>query len=166
MKKTLVSAAAAAAVLFMAAPVFAQATDTANVTISATVAAKAKLTLGSNTVSFADANPDVTPSITATALSVDVKARTTAAGSVTLTVLSGGDLVSGSDNIAISNLTWTVAGSGMVAGTMNKTTAQSLGSWTGSGNRTGMSQTYALANSWSYAVGSYGATVTYTLTAP
>ena len=30
----------------------------------------------------------------------------------------------------------------------------------------GLTQTYALANSWAYATGSYGAVVTYTLTAP
>ena len=38
--------------------------------------------------------------------------------------------------------------------------------WTGSGNHLGLTQTYALANSWAYATGSYGAVVTYTLTAP
>jgi hypothetical protein len=163
MKKTLLSAAA---FLFLSSPVFAQATDTATVTVSAAVNAKAKLTLGSSTVSFADANPDVTPSISATALTVDVKARTSSAGSVTLTVLSGGDFVSGSDNFGIANLTWTASGSGMAAGTMSKTTAQALGTWTGSGNRTGMTQTYALANSWTYATGAYSASITYTLTAP
>ena len=48
---------------------------------------------------------------------------------------------------------------------MNKAAAQSLGSWTGSGNRAG-TQTYKLANSWSYATGAYSTSVTYTLTAP
>ena len=42
----------------------------------------------------------------------------------------------------------------------------SFGAWTGSGNHTGLTQTYALANSWAYATGSYAAVVTYTLTAP
>src|SRR5690349_17875195 len=120
MKKTLLSAAA---LLFLSSPVFAQAaSDTATVTVSAAVNAKAKLTLGANTVSFPDADPTATPSIVATALTVDVKARTSSAGSVTLTVLSGGDFVSGSDSIGIANLTWTASGSGMAAGTMSKTT--------------------------------------------
>ena len=166
MTKAVWSAAAAAAVLFVASPVFAQSTDTKTVNISATVSARAKLTLSSLTVAFADADPDVTPSITATPLTVDVKTRTAAASNVTLTVLASDDLKAGSDVIAINNLTWTVSGSGMAAGTMNKTTAQSLGGWTGSGTRTGMTQTYALANSWAYATGSYSSTVTYTLTAP
>ena len=52
-----------------------------------------------------------------------------------------------------------------MAGTMNKTTAQSAGSWTGSGNNAG-TFTYALVNSWSYATGTYAATATYTLSAP
>jgi hypothetical protein len=48
---------------------------------------------------------------------------------------------------------------------MNKATAQTVGSWTGSGNRSG-TQSYALANSWNYATGAYTAMATYTLTAP
>jgi len=166
MTKAVWSAAVAAAVVFVASPVFAQSNDTKIVNISATVSARAKLTLSSLSVAFPDADPDVTPSIVATPLTVDVKTRTTAASNVTLTVLASDDLKAGSDVITINNLTWTVSGTGMAAGTMNKVTAQSLGGWTGSGNRTGMTQTYALANSWAYATGSYGSTVTYTLTAP
>ena len=142
-------------------------TNTANVTVSATVAATAKLTLSSATVSFVNADPDTTPSITATegAITVTAKGKTSAGGVITLTVLAANDLKSGSDTIAISNVTWTVSGAGFVAGTMNKTTAQSVASWTNSGNRTG-TQTYALANSWTYPTGGYSASATYTLTAP
>ena len=159
------AAAAAATVLFVASPGLAQSVDTKTLNVSATVSARAKLTLSAASVSFADADPDLTPSIAATPLTVDVKTRTGAAGNVTLTVLADGDLMSGSDPIAISNLTWTT-GAGLSAGTMSKTAAVTLGSWTGSGNHNNMSQTYALANSWTYAVGSYAAVVTYTLTAP
>ena len=91
--------------------------------------------------------------------------KTGSASTATLTVLAAGDLTSGTDTIAISNVTWTATGAGFVAGTMNKTTAQSAGSWTGSGNRSG-TFSYFLANSWSYPTGSYTATTTYTLTAP
>ena len=73
----------------------------------------------------------------------------------------------GVGRIAINNLTWTASGAGVAAGTMSKTTAQWRSArWTGSGKHTGLTQTYALANSWAYATGSYGAVVTYTLTAP
>jgi len=158
--------AAAAAVLMMSSPAFAQAaSDTKTVTVTANVNAKAKLTLGSNAATFADADPDVTPLLSATAISIDIKARTSAAGNVTLTVQSGGDLVSGSDSIAINQLTWTATGTNFAAGTMSKTAAVSVGSWAGSGTPSG-TQTYKLVNSWSYNTGAYTATITYTLSAP
>jgi hypothetical protein len=143
------------------------ASTTSNVSVSATVSAMAKLTLSSSTVSFANADPDTTPSIPATegAITVTAKGKTSTGANITLTVLAGGDLKSGTDTIAITNVTWTASGTGFVAGTMNKTTAQSVASWTNSGSRIG-TQTYALANSWSYPTGSYTATATYTLTAP
>jgi hypothetical protein len=143
------------------------ATTTGNVAVSATISGLVKLTIGSATVTFANADPDTMPSIAATegAINITAKARTTAAGSVTLTAKSGGDLVSGGDTILIGGVTWTASGTGYVAGTMNKTTDQAVGSWTGSGTYAG-TQSYVFANSWSYATGSYTATVTYTLTAP
>ena len=155
---------AAAAVLICSSQAFAQATDTATVNVSAAVNAKAKLTVGAGPVAFLAADPTTTPLLSATApLSVDVKARTSASGNVTLTVLASADLTSGTDTIAISNLTWTATGP-FAAGTMN-TTAVSVGNWTGSGTQSG-TQTYKLVNSWSYATGSYTTVLTYTLSAP
>ncbi len=143
------------------------ATSTQTLTINATVAAAATLTLSKNSIHFPDADPDATPSIAATENPVNVtaKVKTGSASTATLTVLAAGDLTSGTDTIAISNVTWTSSGTGFAPGTMNKTTAQSAGSWTGSGNRTG-TFSYFLANSWTYPTGSYTATTTYTLTAP
>jgi hypothetical protein len=134
-------------------------------TVTANVNAKAKLALGVASISFADADPDTDPTLTATAFTVDVKARTTANAAVSLTVLAGGDLLSGTDVIPIGNLTWAATGTGFSAGTSNKVTAQTVGGWTGSGNQAG-SQTYSLLNSWAYATGIYTATLTYTLTVP
>ena len=163
MKKVLITLVA---VLVCAGTVAFAATDTKTVAVSATVSATAKLTVGSATLTFPDADPDTTPSIAATegAITVRAQGKTSAAGNITLVVKSGGNLISGGDSILINNLTWTVTGAGYSAGTMG-TTDQSLGSWTGSGNYAG-TQTYALANSWSYVTGNYGATLTYTLTAP
>jgi len=143
------------------------ASTTSNVTVSATVSATAKLSVGAATLTFPNSDPDTVASIAATegAVSISAKAKTGTAGAVTLTLLSGTDLTSGSDTIDISNMTWTASGAGFVAGTMNKTTAQTVASWTGSGSRSG-SQTFALANSWAYPTGSFSATATYTLTAP
>ena len=165
MTKAVWSAAAAAAVLFVASPVFAQATDTKTLNVSATVSARAKLTR-----QFGGRCPSpmriltLTPSIVATPLTVDVKTRTSGASNVTLTVLADGDLVSGfgCDCHRQSELD----GCWLSAGTMSQVSAVSFGAWTGSGNHTGLTQTYALANSWAYATGLYAAVVTYTLTAP
>ena len=165
MKKAVWSALVTAAILVAAAPASAQNTDSKSVNVTVNVNARAKLTLSANAVTFNDADPDTVTSIVATAINVDAKIRTTPSGASTLTVVSDDDLLSGTDVITVDNLTWTAGGSGFVAGVMDKNTAQSLGAFTGSGNHSG-TQTYALANSWSYATGSYTATITYTLTAP
>ncbi|HTI36669.1 MAG TPA: hypothetical protein VL484_03845 [Vicinamibacterales bacterium] len=166
MSKAVWTAAAALAVFTIAVPAIAQSTATATVNVTVNVSARATLDLhGTNSVTFADADPDTTPSIAAPALTIDVKSRTSAASNVTLTVVSNQDLTSGSDVIGIANLTWTSTGTGFAAGTMNKTTAQTVGSWTGSGTRSG-TVTLKLANSWAYNAGAYTATLTYTLTAP
>lgn len=157
--------AAAAMVALVSTSAFAQTTVNGAINVTANVNAKAKLTLGVAAINFADADPDVTPSIGSAAFNIDVKARTSGLGNVTLTVVAGNDLASGSDTIGISALSWTATGSGFQPGTSNKTTAQTVGSWTGSGSPTG-TQTYALANSWTYATGTYTATLNYTLTVP
>lgn len=166
MSKAVWTAVAALAVFAIAIPATAQTTATATVNVTVNVSARATLDLhGTNSVTFADADPDTTPSISAPVVTVDVKGRTSAGSNVTLTVVSNQDLTSGSDTIAIGNLTWTAAGTGFSPGTMNKTTAQTVGSWTGSGSHSG-TVTLQLANSWAYNAGAYTATLTYTLTAP
>lgn len=143
------------------------ATASSNLTVAATISATASLTVGSAAINFPDANPDTTPSISATEnpVSVTAKGKTSNGGTITLTLLASGDLTSGGNTIGIDNVTWTATGSGYAGGTMNKTAAQTVGSWTNSGNRSG-SLSFALANSWSYATGSYAASATFTLTAP
>jgi len=166
MKAVWSGAATAAAVVFLSAPAaFAQATAPGSLGVTANVAAKAKLTLGVGSFTFADADPDATATMTSSAVSVAVNARTSPTGAVTLTVLASGDLDSGSATIAINNLTWTSTGAGFQPGTSNKTTAQTVGGWTGSGSRTG-GQTFSLPNSWTYATGTYTVTLNYTLTSP
>ena len=142
------------------------ASDQKQLNVCAAVNARASLTLGS-TLTFPDASPETTPSISANEgpISITAKARTSTSGNVTLTALASNDLASGSDTIGITNITWTASGTGFVAGAMSKATAQTVGSWTGSGEKTG-TLTFALANNWSYPTGNYTATVTYTLTAP
>jgi len=168
MKKVVWSAVVATAVLVLgSSTAFAQQTANAAIAVTANVNAKAKLTLGTNTVTFADADPDSTPLYTSAPIAIDVKARTSTNGNVTLTVLASGDLASGpSDAIAIGTLSWAASGNGFTASGFNsKTTAQTLGSWSGSGNPSG-SHTLSLPNLWSYNTGVYTVTLNYTLTAP
>jgi hypothetical protein len=140
-------------------------TATANVNATATVAAKARLEV-TGVIAFADQDPQSTPVINSAAIDLVVKARTSATETVTLTVIAGDDFDGpGSEIIPIANLGWSAGGSGFVGGTASKTAAQSVGSWTGSGQHTG-TQTYNLVNSWNYAIGTYTVTLTYTLTAP
>jgi len=143
------------------------ATATSNITLNATVSDTARLIISSAVLTFPNSDPDAVPSIPANegAVTITARARTSAGSTVTLTLLAAADLTSGTNTIAINNMTWTVTGAGFVAGTMNRITAQSVASWTNSGNRTG-TQTFALANSWLYPTGSFSATATYTLTAP
>ena len=166
LKKTLI---VLCAVAVMAMPIMAfAATDNQTLIINASVLARAKLVLAPSVINFPDADPDVTNPIPATENSITVVStvRTTAAGAVTLTCQADGpDLVSGTDLIAISNVTWTAGGAGYVAGTMNDAAPQRVGSWTGSGAYPG-TNAFFLANSWAYNIGAYTQTVHYTLTAP
>jgi hypothetical protein len=144
----------------------AQVSTTQNLTVNATVSARVTLILAGGPVNFPDADPDTTPSIVSgNVVTVTARARIGTAGTVTLTCQAGGPLTSGTDTIAISNVTWAGAGAGFDAtGTMSSAAGQPVGSWTGPGSRSG-TQTYSLANSWSYVPGGYSATVTYTLSA-
>jgi hypothetical protein len=141
--------------------------STQTVTLSTNIASRAKLQFGMLAMSFPDASPDSVPSNPANVnpLSVTSSARTGSSQTDTLTCLASSDLVSGTNTIAIGNLTWTATGTGYLPGTMNRTTAQTAGSWTGSGQQVG-TFSYFLANSWSYIVGNYSTSINYTLTAP
>lgn len=143
------------------------ATGTANLTINATVSARAELALAPTTINFADASPTTTASVPAdNPVAVTARVRTGRATAATLTVAATTDLVSGSDSIPISNVSWTASGAPFIAGALNLTTPQSAATFgNGSGLFTG-TYNFALANSWNYNTGSYTATVTYTLTAP
>lgn len=136
-------------------------------TATVTVAAVAKLSLSATTLSFPDANPDLVPAIPSTggAITITAKFRATPGSAVTLSVQSTDDLRSGVATIPSSAVRWTATGSGFHDGTMNKTVAQAVATWMGSGARVG-TQAYTLTNSWNYATGSYSTTFVYTLSAP
>lgn len=99
------------------------------------------------------------------AITITAKARASLAATVTLTVIAADDLRSGLDTIPASALTWIGSGAGFVNGTVSRATPQVVGSWTGSGIRTG-TQTYRFQNSWSYRTGTYSVSLLYTLVSP
>lgn len=153
--------------LSISMPVFG-AQQTRPFTVNMAIGARAKLTLGVNTINFPNADPDTVPSILATPNSVSVTAsvRTGASSIATLTHRASGNLSAGPGiTIPIGNVSWTVTGTGYLAGTMSSSSNVSAGSWTGSGSYAG-TFSYFLVNSWSYTTGTYTASTTYTLTAP
>jgi hypothetical protein len=141
--------------------------QTATSTFSANLGGIAKLSFSSNTLSFPDADPDAVPLVSAAggAITITAKARASLAATVTLTVLAADDLRSGVDTIPASALTWMASGAGFVNGTVSRVSPQVVGSWTGSGVRTG-TQTYRFQNSWSYRSGTYTVSLLYTLVSP
>jgi hypothetical protein len=149
---------------------------TGTVNLTAEVTSIAELTLTNTTIDFPASNPRTTPTITGSASTlVSANVRTGSASTATLVAVAGGPLSDGTaaDNIPISNVTSTytaTTGTGFfIAGTaipMATGTGATLATGTSaSGSYTG-SFAWALTNSWLYADGNYGATISYTLTAP
>ncbi len=128
----------------------------------------AGLTLGTNAISFPDADPDTRPAIPASQnpVSVTVLADPTGMKNITLDVRAEGHLASGGNAIPIGNVTWTATGDGFQGGQMNLTN-QPAGRWRTNRPMTATGTfSYFLANSWQYATGNYSAKVVYTLTVP
>ena len=136
-------------------------------TLSLNLMGRAKLEMGMAGVSFPEADPDSVPSIAASQnpIPVTCSMRTGSALTATLNCLAGGDFISGTSSILVGNMRWEATGSGYVAGTMNKTTRQVAGNWTGSGRFAG-AFSFFFANSWSYNAGNYSTTISYDLIAP
>jgi hypothetical protein len=153
-------------VIAIAAVAAAQSSSGKNVTATFVVTSQAILTVSSATLTFPNADPDTVARIPASEgpLTVTVASRSTSGSAIVLTVQASDDLRSGLATIAVSALTWTASGIGFLGGTMSKT-AQTVGSWTTTGNSTGV-LTFGFANGWTYSVGSYRTTITYTLTVP
>ena len=154
----------ALALLAVAADTRAQNAFTVSATF--TVATQTKLTFSAVTLTFPNADPDTVPLVPASQNPVTVTANARfGAGQAILTVLASDDLRSGMNTISISALKWTAGGPGFVGGTMSRAAAQTVATWNSSGRYQG-TLTFTLDNSWSYAVGNYGTTLTYTLSTP
>ena len=118
-----------------------------------------------NSITFTDADPDVTPSLAANStVRVTIRVQSNAGKSWTLTHLANGNL---SPSIPISNVSWTVTPQPpFVNGIMSRSTPQVAAQ--GTGNRSSITGTftYRIANLWSYNTGSYSVVTTFTLSAP
>jgi len=167
LQKALIGCVAITAMVLLLSSAMLAATGSATLTINATVASRAEIALAPTTINFPDASPTVTPSIAAdNPVAVTARVRTGRTTAATLTVAAPADLISGSDTIAINNVSWTASGAPFIAGTMNSTTPQNAATFAnGSGLFSGTFN-FFLANSWAYNIGSYSGIVTYTLTAP
>lgn len=126
---------------------------------------EATLTLDVVTLSFPSSDPDAVPQISAieNPVSVSVKVRASTPAIVDLTVISAGDLMSGSDSIAIDRVSWTASGDGFVPGALSKTDPQPVGQWFDRRLDANGTLWFQLENSWDYATGTYSQTVIYTL---
>ena len=105
-------------------------TVSAVVNLTAPLASSAQLTLNPHDDQLSQCRPRAVPSIPAkNPVQVTANVTTGVDNTATLTALAQGDLVSGSNSIAISNVTWTASGTGFSGGTMSKSAAQSVGRW-------------------------------------
>lgn len=119
------------------------------------------------TITFPSSDPDLAPFVPSVPVDITYRVRQHA-GPWTITVLAGGDLISGLSTVDISNVTWIATPAPPFQnGTLSKTLAQPLATGVGATNNPRQGQiTFRLANSWSYAAGIYAQTVTFTLTTP
>jgi len=131
------------------------------------VAQNVTLTLVDTTLSFADADPDLQPSIVGTRdpIRIRVRVRLNGGNNWRLTVLAAGDL---SPSIPISNVSWTVSPQPpFINGTMSRLVPQTAAQGVGNVNPAIRGDfSFRLSNLWSYNTGSFSQTATFTLTAP
>ncbi|MEW5983522.1 MAG: hypothetical protein AB1806_14305 [Acidobacteriota bacterium] len=120
------------------------------------------LSLSASSVTFPAADPDTTPVIAAPPLTITFYSLRR---NWQITVIASGDLTSGSSSIPISNVSWTATPAPPFQdGVMSSTVAQLVASGNAWVYMTG-TIFYSLVNSWTYNVGTYSVTITYTLSA-
>jgi len=135
---------------------------------STALAQRLDLSLSSPVITFPSSDPYSVPIVAAPAVQVTYRVRQNNNAPWSLTVLAGGDLVSGPSRIDISNVTWIATPAPPFQnGTLSKTVAQRVASGTGNVNPDSIgSITFRLANSWTYSTGTYTQTILLTLSAP
>lgn len=124
-----------------------------------------RLSLTPQVINFPDADPDTAPEVAAgeNPVQVTILAR---GSQINLTARALTHLVSGADQIDISNVSWTATGSGFFPGRLKYATEVLVGQWPAPFTSIMRgSLNFFLRNSWHYPVGNYRATVIFTATA-
>jgi hypothetical protein len=128
-----------------------------------------ELSISPQFVTFTLGDPDVNPIVAAAPMTVSFRIRGLQ-GKATwqLTVLAGGDLVSGASTVDISNVTWVATPAPPFRnGILNRTVAQVVASGSGSQNPTQVgSLTFRMNNAWTYDSGIYTQAIVLTLSTP
>ncbi len=163
--------------LIFVGPTYVQAQTSATVTMTATVASYAVLTVGgaaTTAISFPNADPASNPTIAANT-TVPVVANFRTGGTATLTAQGTSDAtglkgVTPANKIPWANISFTCGAANPIFGNCGtamplSSTAFSVGSSAVSGAFSD-TFTYTLVNNYTYTTDVYTGTVTYTLTAP
>lgn len=131
-------------------------------------AQRLELSVAPRTITFPSTDPDAAPQVVSAPVQVTYRIRQNGNSPWSLTMLAGGDLLSGSATVDISNVSWVASpGPPFQHGTLSKTVAQRLASGTGNEAPARQGQViFRLANSWTYSTGVYTQVVVFTLTAP
>jgi hypothetical protein len=127
-----------------------------------------EMSLSPRVITFPSSDPDVVPIVASAPITVSYRIRQNSGSPWSMTVLAGGDLISGPSSVDISNVTWTATPAPpFQGGTLSKTVAQRIASGTGNvANPSIGSVTFRLANAWTYSTGTYTQTVLFTLSSP
>jgi len=123
---------------------------------------KISITVATSTIRFQDSNPDLTPSVPAVENPVAVSVDFSGNGTWVLQVIANGDLISGAEVIPINRVSWTSSGAAFVPGTLSKSSGQTVASGGKSNTPFNGSLRFFLQNSWNYATGNYGQSLTFT----
>jgi hypothetical protein len=135
--------------------------------LSAQVNSRAKIVLNVGAINFVDFRSDNLDNLPANEnpVAITANAKTGNNSTITLTFLASDDLRSPTRTIPISCVTWTATGAGYQSGTMSKTSAQTVGTWTGPGSYAG-ALSFFFDTKVPQAADSYTSSGTFTLTAP
>ena len=149
-------------------PARAQQPLTQQVVVRASFADRVKVSMDRTNVVFdTEAYDSATVAkIVAAPLTITAKARVTGNARIVMQVQADGPLRSATATIPANKVTWTTTGPGFHAnGIASANAPRTIGSWRGSGSWVG-TQTYEFADDWTYAVGVYTMTMTYTISMP